>query len=267
MNITIDNIDVNYRDEGEGRVILLLHGWGANITLFDGIFNLLKDEYRVIALDMPGFGKTKEPDTIWGVSEYTLFVIKFIEALSLKEVILFGHSFGGRVSILMASTDHANDTLYKRNFKISNLVLADSAGIKPKRGFMYYFKVYSYKAGKAVLNFPLVKWLFPDALNEFKKGRGSADYAAASDKMKAVLTKVVNLDLTDRLPLIKQDTLLIWGSNDTATPLSDGKKMEELIPNSGLAVINGVGHYSFLEGKAVFDKIMLSYLNSLKKEN
>jgi pimeloyl-ACP methyl ester carboxylesterase len=264
MIINIDGIDVNYRDEGFGKAIVLLHGWGANIELFDGIFNLLKENYRVVALDMPGFGKTPEPNRVWGVPDYTRFVIKFIEALELEDVIILGHSFGGRVAILMASTDHASKfEEYPRNFRISNLILVDSAGIKPVRTFKYYFKVYTYKAGKKILGNPFVKWLWPDALKNFKKGRGSADYAAASDRMKAILTKTVNLDLTENLPLIKQDTLLIWGSNDTATPLADGQKMEKLIPNSGLAVINGVGHYSFLEGKYTFDKILLSYLNSL----
>jgi len=57
----IDQISVNYIDEGEGDVILLLHGWGANITLFQGIIETLSPKHRVVALDMPGFGKTPEP--------------------------------------------------------------------------------------------------------------------------------------------------------------------------------------------------------------
>ena len=71
--------------------------------------------------------------------------------------------------------------------------------------------------------------------------------------------KAVNEDLTDLLHKIKVETLLIWGENDTATPISDAKKMEELIPNAGLAVIANAGHFCFLEQRVIFDRIMKSY--------
>ena len=70
----------------------------------------------------------------------------------------------------------------------------------------------------------------------------------------------VNEDLQDCMPKIKQDTLLIWGEKDTATPLEEGKRMDELIPSSSLAVIPGVGHYSFLEAPAAFRAILRAYL-------
>ena len=71
---------------------------------------------------------------------------------------------------------------------------------------------------------------------------------------------VVNEDLKDLLPNIKQSTLLIWGTADTATPLSDAKLMEQLLPDAGLAEIPGVGHYSFLENPALFNAIISSFL-------
>ena len=77
--------------------------------------------------------------------------------------------------------------------------------------------------------------------------------------MKKCMVMAVNEDLTECLPKIKQETLLIWGDKDTATPISDAKLMEEKIPDAGLAVISGAGHFSFLEQPAVFRSIMRSY--------
>lgn len=253
MNLTLDGININYRDEGQGDVVLLLHGWGSNIQLFNGIFDLLTPKYRVVALDMPGFGESEEPGEVWGVDEYLDFVIKFINKLQIKSFTVLGHSFGGRVIIKMVNRKNLN-------FTVEKIILVDSAGIMPKRTLKYHIKVKTYKCIKAVLGFGPVKKLFPNALEKYKKGKGSADYTAASDIMKGCLVKVVNEDLTDLLKNITQDTLLIWGENDDATPLSDAKLMEKLIPEAGLAVIKNAGHYSFLEQKYIFDRILASYM-------
>ena len=93
----IDDISVNYIEEGEGDVVLLLHGWGANITLYQGIIDTLKRGRRVIALDLPGFGKTPEPERPWCVDDYVDFVLKFIASFRLKKLSVVVHSFGGRV--------------------------------------------------------------------------------------------------------------------------------------------------------------------------
>ena len=89
---------------------------------------------------------------------------------------------------------------------------------------------------------------------------GSSDYAAASPTMRKVFVRVVNEDLAPLLPQIPEETLLIWGENDTATPLSDGMQMEREIPNAGLAKIARAGHYAWLDQPYVFASILKSYL-------
>ena len=106
----------------------------------------------------------------------------------------------------------------------------------------------------------IVKKFFPDALENFRKKMGSADYAAASPMMRQVMVKVVNEDLEPYLPNIKAPTLLVWGVNDTATPLSDGEKMEKLIPDAGLVKLENAGHYSFLEQQFTFNRVMCSFM-------
>jgi pimeloyl-ACP methyl ester carboxylesterase len=132
-------------------------------------------------------------------------------------------------------------------------VLFNSAGIKRQRGLKVRLKVYTYKALKFLLR------PFPKLLERYRAGKGSDDYRAASPVMKASMSKLLSADLTSGLPAIKPPTLLIWGEDDTATPLSDGRKMERLIPDAGLAVLPG-GHWAFLERLPHTMRILDSFL-------
>ncbi|MDR1671718.1 MAG: alpha/beta hydrolase, partial [Alistipes sp.] len=88
------------------------------------------------------------------------------------------------------------------------------------------------------------------------------DYNAASPVMRGTMSKVVNEDLRRFMPLIQAPTLLVWGSEDTATPIGDAKIMERLIPDAGLVTFPGAGHYSFLDRPAQFAAVLDSFLRS-----
>ncbi len=243
MVIKIDDIPVNYIDEGEGSAILLLHGWGSNITLFDGIIKALSPAHRVIAPDMPGFGKTPEPQRAWTVDDYVDFIIKFIDSLGLKEFGVLVHSFGGRVLFKL----NARESL---PYVINKAVLIDSAGIMPKKSFKQKISLKMYKCARSIMSTKLLHFLYPDAVENMRKKRGSADYNNATPIMRQTLVKVVNEDLKPLISKINCPTLIIWGDNDTATPIDDARQMEQLIPDAGLVVCEGAGHYSFLEQPA-----------------
>ena len=236
----IDSITVNYIAEGSGDVVLLLHGWGANITLYAGIIHVLAGNHRVIALDMPGFGKTTEPSEPWCVDDYVDFVMKFIESFDLVKFSVLVHSFGGRVFFKMNARENLP-------FTIDKAVLIDSAGILPKKTFKQKVSLRCYKIGRAVMSTKVLHFLYPDAVDDMRRKRGSSDYNNATPTMRATLVKVVNEDLEPLMNLVKCPALLIWGDQDTATPLSDAKRMEELIPDAGLVVCEGAGHFSFAE--------------------
>ena len=250
---TVNGLKINYEEKGEGDLIVLLHGWGSNITLFANMIELLSKKYKVVAMDMPGFGKSDEPKEVWDVSSYVQFVIDFLRDYDTKEVMLLGHSFGGRVIIKM----HSRGDL---PFKVTKVILVDSAGIMPPKSNKKSWRTRYYKLGRTVLSWGIVKKFFPDALENFRKKMGSADYAAASPMMRQVMVKVVNEHLEPYLPNIKAPTLLVWGVNDTATPLSDGEKMEKLIPDAGLVKLENAGHYSFLEQQFTFNRVMCSFM-------
>lgn len=254
MNTVIDGIKINYEIRGEGDVVLLLHGWGSNIKLFDGLMSVISAKYRAVALDLPGFGESDEPKKPWEVSDYVDFVLKFIDFLGVKKVILLGHSFGGRIIIKMLSEKPLP-------FEVSKVILTGSAGIKPKKTAKQKFRLSVYKFLKGILNSEPIKKVFPDALEALRKKNGSADYNSATPVMRATLVKVVNEDLTHLLQKITPPVLLIWGKNDTATPIADGELMEKLIPEAGLVKIDNAGHYSFLEQPYIFHRVISSFLN------
>lgn len=239
----IEDIPVNYIDVGEGEIVLLLHGWGANITLYQGIIDTLKQGRRVIAPDMPGFGKTPEPPAPWCVDDYVDFVLKFIASFQIQRLSVVVHSFGGRVFFKMNAKEELP-------FTVERAVLIDSAGILPKKTWRQKASLRCYKLGRAFMSTKAMHFLYPDAVENMRRKRGSSDYNNATPLMRATLVKVVNEDLEPLIHLVKCPTLLIWGDLDTATPIEDAKRMEELIADAGLVVCEGAGHFSYAEQPA-----------------
>ncbi len=241
-------------DKGSGDIVLMLHGWGSKKELFSNIIDVVSEKYRVIAPDFPGFGETEEPREVWAVDDFVNWTLSFISLFNAEKLILLGHSFGGRVVIKMASRKELP-------FTVEKMILTGSAGILPKRTLSYKLRVAMYKLGKKILSLPPVKALFPNALENMQKKRGSADYQSASGIMRGCLVKVVNEDLKEYLPKLTPPTLLIWGTEDDATPLSDGELMERLIPDAGLVKLRGAGHYSWLNDPYTFIAVLKSFLN------
>lgn len=164
-----------------------------------------------------------------------------------------GHSNGGRVIFSMLSQPTPP-------VRCRKVVLIDSAGVLPQRPASYYVKVYSYKLARKLAQAKVTKPLFGPLYEKMRQNRGSEDYRNASEVMKKTLVNLVNLDLTPLMPQVKQSTLLIWGENDTATPLRDGQIMEQKLPDSGLAVIKNAGHFPFLENWAQFSAVLDAFL-------
>lgn len=252
--INIDGLNINYLDEGSGSSVLLLHGWGGSIQTMMPIFNILKDKFRVVALDLPGFGESDMPNEPWNSYNYAEFIHKFIEILNMKNIILFGHSHGGRIAVILSA---------KYNNTVSKLILIDSAGLIPKRSIKYYIKVYSFKLLKKMYTTFAKADTKENKLEGFYKKFGSTDYNSSQGVMRQTMVKVVNDNLSDLLPLIMVPTLLIWGENDEDTPLYMGKIMEEKIKDSGLIVLKGAGHYSYVDCYDQFKAVITVFL----KEN
>lgn len=249
-----DTISLNLYDEGSGDAILLLHGWGTQMNVYKRLLSFLQKSHRVISYDIPGFGQSSLPSFAYSVDDYAELAFAVIQELQIDKITLIGHSHGGRTILNMASKNNIP-------VKIEKIILIDSAGIVPKKSFAHKVKVKKYKLSKKFLSLPIIKKLFPDALENFKSKSGSADYRAISGVLRDSMVKVVNDDYKDRLANIDVSTLLIWGTNDEATPISDAEFMEKTIPNCGLVKIEGGTHYCFLENPGLCERVIASFLN------
>lgn len=244
MYFTFDKININYQHFGQGEPILFLHGWGTNGAHFLDIGEKLSQKYSVYLLDLPGFGKSEEPHNAYTLDNYVTVVEKFIKELNIKDPIIIGHSFGGRIGIR-----------YSTKFDVKNLILIDSAGIK-RQTLKTKIKIYKYKLKKKIF----IKTRAINKLEKLIETSGSSDYLSATPIMKKTLSNVVGVNQKHELKKIKCETLLLWGKLDTITPYKDALLIKKRIKNSGLVAFDDSQHFPYLEEPTKFKKVLLNYL-------
>lgn len=237
MNIDIDGLNINYEITGQGDPVILLHGWLCSLETMKPIANALQN-YKVYNVDLPGFGKSDMIKKPFNTNDFGDFLNKFIKYLKIENPILIGHSNGGRTILNYAGRNLGS---------IKKIVLIDSSGIKPKRKLNYYIKIYTFKILKKFLG------IFPDVemfnnIRERVLGKfGSTDYKNSPELLRKTMSTIINEDQTEIMKNIKVPTLLLWGENDTDTPIQDAKIMEKEIKNASLIEIKGAGHFSYLD--------------------
>lgn len=232
------------------KTIILLPGWGDTRSTFSYLISKLEEDATVISFDYPGFGKSLFPNKDMTVYDYALIIKEFLEEHHIENPIFLGHSFGGRLAILLQGYYH---------YPASKMILIDSAGIKPKKTFYSILRKFCYRLLKSLsVYFPkrykkmYLKWLI--------QCFASSDYKVLPLSMRKTFSNIVEEDLTPYLKEIKAPTLLLWGEEDTSTPLLDGKKMEEEILDSGLVVFPHSGHFSYLDYPNQTVHIIKTYL-------
>ena len=238
-----------------GPQVLLLHGWGCTLKHFQPIIDALKDHYHLTAIDFPAHGDSSAPLTAWSVHDFSELVASLIQELKLEPVHIIAHSFGARVAICLAA---------ERPELVKRMVLTGAAGIRPTPTKAQVQRSAAYQRGKTAAQLlsklPGMK-KSADALREkLIRKYGSADYAALSPEMRATFSKIVSEDLSCFLPSIHAETLLIFGSLDTETPLWMGQRMEKEIPDAALIVFEGRGHFAYLEEWPRFCTIVQEFL-------
>lgn len=213
--------------------MILLHGWGASLLTFSKLAKTLSSNFKVYSIDLPGFGESTVGVPL-GVEEVAEVIHEFVIQLGIQAPILCGHSYGGRVAIVYAS-----------RYAVCKLVLISSAGIKQKLKFSKWFKVRVYKI--------LKRCHLPVKM-------GSSDYQNADNVKRIMLVKAVNTDLRNEMKKIVAPTLLLYGTNDTVTPLSLGYQIKENIHNAELIELEECGHFPYLERPSIFSIILMSFL-------
>ena len=252
MQVKIKNWNINYEVEGKGEPIILLHGWLTDLESMRPLTTNFVNNFKVYLVDVEKKKKSDLPAEPLNSKDFAEFLKEFMEKLNIENPVLIGHSNGGRIII---------NAVGNNMVKAKKIVLIDSAGIKPKRSSEYYIKVAVYKAGKMFLNILPNTKSIKSFKERLRNNIGSSDYKASPVVLKDTMKIILNEDVKNILPNIKVPTLLIWGGLDTATPISDAKTMEKLIPDCGLVEYPYGTHFSYLENIENCKLVLDSFLN------
>lgn len=225
MVYNYNGVKVYYKFYGKrsNEPTLLLHGWGRSSEDFKGLTTHFSDRCFLV-IDFPPFGKSDKEPLGWTIFTYVQMLMSLCEHLGIKGCHLVGHSFGGRVAIIMSAIMYSY---------VKSCILVDSAGMKPRHGIKYQYRVMRYKIRKK--------------LGKSTNGFGSADYKALSPEMQKTFVNIVQTNLEDYAKTISLPSLIIWGKNDNQTPLYMAKRLNRLIQNSKLRILEDGGHFSFLD--------------------
>ncbi len=250
-SLQVNGLKINYKIGGIGPCILILHGWDSSSDRWQKTGEILAENgFRVVIPDLPGFGKSDFPPSPWLVGDYLELIVKFIEKINCQRPFLFGHSFGGRISIKFGA-------VYPE--KISGLILCSAGGVISKKRTKVKIFYFLAKLGKFFFLAPVIKESRSFAQRVLYRLAGARDYLKASPIMKETMEKVISEDLTPFLNQINLETLIIWGKKDKILPLSDAHLIKGKTPNSDLIVMENIGHAPNLEAPEKLAKIILNW--------
>ena len=229
MQVVVQSLLTNYIRQGTGSTILLLHGWGDNIAGLKLLTSSLSKSHEVIAVDLPGFGGTQAPDDVWGLDEYAAFVQTFLEKIGTQPKSVIGHSNGGAIAIRAIS----------KGLETDKLVLIASSGIRGEyKGRVKILRLVT-KFGKFVTS-PLPRKVKNKLRSKVYSSVGSDMLVA--EHLQETFKRVVTDDVRDDAAKITLPTLLIYGDQDTSTPVRIGQLLSAQIHGSQLDIIPGAGH-------------------------
>ena len=249
---------MHYERLGEsGRPLVLLHGWGCSGETMAPLMRDMSTDHRVMAVDFPGHGKSPEPPEPWEVTEFACLTRALMEKEGFLGADVIAHSFGGRVVLYLAA--EKPDTF-------SRLMLTGCAGIPNRPDGRLSARTRAYRALRALADNAATRAIFGSKVDDWKEALiqkfGSADYRALTPSMRQTFNRVLKQDLTYCLARINAPTLLVWGENDTATPIWMGEKMEKEMADAALIRFEGCSHYAFVEQYARFLAIAREFLKN-----
>ena len=252
MNVVVNGLMTNYQKRGKGKTILLLPGWGDDSRTFTQLSRLLEDKYETVVLDLPGFGGTQPPPSAWSLEDYADFVERFMKKTSLKPYAVIGHSYGGAVAVVAAS----------RRLIADRLILLAAAGVRNKNTARKRLLTAAAKIGKLPLMF------LPERKRQAVKARfygtlGSDIFAVPH--MEQTFRKIIGDDVSERASRVDVPTLLIYGSEDKATPVREGHELNRAIRGSRMEVV-GAGHFLHQEDPERIAQLIKSFLGTGSKD-
>lgn len=266
--IEINGLQVHYRDEGKGFPIVLLHGTASSLHTWDDWAKELTKNYRVIRMDLPAFGITgPNKNADYSITAYTTFLHQFLMKINVDRFYLTGNSLGGNIAWNYAA-EHPE--------KIKKLILVDASGLPTNKPQPAIFKLAKTPILSSLFLYFTPKFFIKKNMEEVygdenkitdalitryhKMALRVGNRQAFIDRAKTDFKLGAKVNL-DKFKSIKTPTLLIWGAKDSWIPLNNGKRMDLLLVNSKLVVLENAGHVPMEENPAESLGILKSFLN------
>ena len=266
--IDVEGMQVHYRDEGTGFPIVLIHGTGASLHTYDAWTKQLSKNYRVIRLDLPAFGLTgPNKNADYSIESYTKFLSQFLEKIKVDKFYLAGNSLGGNIAWNYAAE-------YPE--KVLKLILIDASGLPtftpqppifkmaktPILNSLFLYVTPKFIIRKNIEQVYADKLKVTDALvtRYHKMSLRTGNRKAFIDRAKTDFNLAEKVNLV-KLKSVKTTTLLIWGAKDTWIPLGNGKRMDSMLPNSKLVILENSGHVPMEENPKESLEFLKSFLN------
>ena len=257
--IEIDGIEYAILRGGKknGVPVLFLHGWGSKAESYRKTSVFFSDDFPEIVIpNLPGFGLSPTPNTVWGIKEYAEWVDKLIKKLGWPEFVLAGHSFGGRLTIYIAG---------RKKQALKGILLYATAGTTKRNEIKLSFLNFIAKTGKAIMSLPVLNFMYPIAEKMLYKMIGNTDYLYAREK-REIFKKVINEDLSELVKNIDVPTKILWGSDDCETPLVDAQYIHQNIKGSELVILPDQGHVIHSRNPELFAREFSKLIMELTKK-
>jgi pimeloyl-ACP methyl ester carboxylesterase len=243
--------ELHYTDEGSGFPVLMIHGFGGSLRNFDSLALLLKKDYRVVRVDVPGFGLSDFPSISEHenfIQDYSNYLTFMLDTLHLDSVYVIGNSMGGGLTWLMAG-DHPE--------KVKKIVLLDPAGYDTKnvasKLSMFKYKSFAHvfdrgmplfmsRSGalKSYCRDQLINPATVEMNNRFSNREGNITFMLT-------LARAQQFPDTALIARVQCPTLIVWGKEDEIIPLAHAADFHRDIKNSTVCLLDSCGHCPMME--------------------
>ncbi|MCA9371953.1 alpha/beta hydrolase [Candidatus Woesebacteria bacterium] len=243
----IDGLRLHYNVFGKGAPILFIHGWGGSRCSMHSLAKHAARRFQCFTIDLPGFGKSENPPKHWGVKEYAQCILQFMKQQKIVPH-YFGHSFGGELGIYIAAHHPAS---------IRSLILCNSSFKRSRK----ISRTASLASQLNVNSYALIKKIYPFAkkiyYSLFHRGSDLLKYPALESNFRTIIFE----DLTETTKIIKKPTLILWGENDTITPVLWAWELHRNIPRSKIVVVPKATHNLPITQPAIVWKELASFIS------
>lgn len=252
---------VRFVDEGEGPAVVLIHGFASSLENWDPVLDDLREEHRVLTLDLKGFGWTDRPQGDYSPSAQAALVFALMDQRGIERAAIVGHSWGSSVVLAMAleQPDRVERiALYDAWVFEEQLppmfVWARAKGLGELLFRLFYLERPDDKVEVAYHDVSVISQEHVEEIEQAQRRPGTSAAALAAVRGQRYA------DVQKRYHEIEQPVLLLWGREDRITLLEDGERLVGTLPNAELRVFPNCGHFPMREAEPASTRALVDFL-------